>query len=148
MLTHLKNKLQALKSFSFEGELKKIVEINKDKLADLQATQLYTGRDVNGEPITLNGRGYSHFTIKQKQKKGQVTDRIVWRDTGELYKSLKAEIKGSVFAIKSNNFKFQSLLKRSGEKTIGLNIDSRREFVSEITRPSILKVYKEKVTDV
>ncbi len=67
---------------------------------------------------------------------------------GELYKTLKAEIKGSKFAIKSSSFKFKKLLERSGEEAIGLNAESRREFVTEVTRPNILKVYKEKVTEV
>jgi hypothetical protein len=148
MLTHLKNKIQALQSFSFQNELVTIIETNKDKLADLQAQQLYRGVDINEQPLTLDGGGYAPFTIQEKIKKGQPYDRITWRDSGAFYLSLKAQISGSKYSIKSDSFKFDKLKKRSGAKAIGLGLESRRDFALEITRPNILKVYKEKVTDV
>jgi hypothetical protein len=148
MLNHLENKIKALRSFSFEKEAKAIIETNKDKLADLQAQQLYRGVDINEQPLTLDGQGYSPFTVQEKIRKGQPYDRITWRDTGAMYASLRAQVRGDKFSIISNSFKFDKMKKRSGAKAVGLGLDSRRDFVMQVTRPGILDVYRRKVTNV
>ncbi len=157
MLNRLKNKIAALQKFSFGDELKKIVEDNKDKLADLQRDQLVKGKDSNNNYIKLKdnhsyGGGYRPFTINEKQRYGKGTGAIVghitWFMTGKLHESIRAFISGDKFRLKSHDFKFEKLIIRSGEEAIGLNADSRREFVTEVTRPNILKVYQEKVAGV
>jgi hypothetical protein len=148
MLTHLQNKIKALQSFSFSKELVKIVTDNKGKLADLQASQLAQGINSQGKQIYPQ---YAAFTISEKKKKtglAGVYDRVTFFNTGELYKSLAAQIQGSKFRITSPSFKFDKMVQRSGVGVVGLNVDSRRDFIQEITRPEILEVYRQKVTSV
>lgn len=142
MVNRLEAKIKALEAFSFEREVIDIVQTNKDKLADLQATQLFSGKRSDGSDINPQ---YAPFTIEQKKKKGQPYDRVTFRDTGELYRSFFADVNNKTFSIKSDNFKFDKMIKRSGVKTVGLNIDSRRTFVDEITHPEIIRRYEEKV---
>ncbi len=157
MLEHLQRKISALESFSFEDETRKIIEVNKDKLADLQATQLSQGIDVEGRRITLLLHGkrsdsYAPFTIKKKKEEGKglgaVIDRVTWYMTGELYKSLDVEVKASSFRFTSNSFKFEKLIDRSGVRAIGLTKDSRIDFINGVTRPQILLAYTQKVQSV
>lgn len=148
MLTHLQNKIKALRKFDFQKETRKIIEANKDELVVLQQQQLYSGIGADSKPLTLEGRGYSPFTIQIKIKKGQPTNRITWHDTGELYGSLTAQVRPLTFAITSNNFKFKKMILRSGTDAVGLDFASRKEFIEKVTRPGILKAYREKVMNV
>lgn len=144
-LINLRNKITALRNFSFEKELVNIIEVNKEKIADLQAIQLFTGKNSKGEEIYPS---YVAFTIAEKKKKGQVTSRVTYKDTGELYESLFVIVQGRKFSIKSNSFKFDKMIKRSGVSVIGLNYESRVSFIEEFTRPQILEAYHKKVTNI
>jgi hypothetical protein len=149
MLTNLKNKIQALERFNFKDELVSIVRDNKEKIADLQASQLAKG--VNSKGLTIFPQ-YAPFTINFKKKYGvglgAVVDRVTYFQTGDLYKRLYAAVDAKNYTIKADSFKFDKMIERSGKDVVGLNKDSRRDFVNEITRPQILEVYKRKVTDI
>lgn len=149
MLDHLQRKIKALETFNFKSETLAVITEHKDKLADLQAEQLAQGLNSKGEKI---GPEYRPFTIQKKKSEGvglgRVTDRVTFFQTGELYRKLRAEIRVSAFAIKADSFKFDKMIKRSGVNTVGLNDDSREKFILGVTRPGILKAYKQKVTDV
>ena len=144
MASNLENKINKLKQFSFEREAREIVEQNRELIADLQATQLFSGLNEKGEKIYPE---YAPFTIQEKIKKGQVYSRVTYNDTGELYKSLFTLVSGKKFSIKSESFKFAKMIKRSGVRTIGLNLESRREFIESVTRPEMRRRYKEKVSN-
>jgi len=149
MLDHLQKKIEALERFDFKAEALVAINSGKDKLADLQAEQLAQGLDSNGQKI---GPAYSPFTIAKKKSEGvglgRVTSVITFFDTGDLYKSLRAEIRSSSFSIKSNSFKFDKMVKRSGVNTVGLNDESREKFVLGVTRPGVINAYNRKVKSV
>lgn len=149
MLTHLQNKIKALQAFSFKDELITIVEDNREKLADLQASQLAQGVNSKGQQINPQ---YRPFTVEQKLKYGvglgRVVDRVTFFSSGDLYRSLSAQIAGTKFKISSPSFKFDKMIKRSGVDVVGLNIESRRDFIMEVTRPGILDAYDRKVRKV
>lgn len=148
MLTNLRNKINALRSFDFDKEQRTIIDANKDKLADLQAEQLAQGLKSDGSRITP---GYSAFTIQDKKANGTglgaVTDRVTFFKTGELYRKLRADIQGSTFAIRADTFKFHKAIDRSGVNVVGLSRDSKEKFVLTYTRPGLLKAYEQKVTN-
>jgi hypothetical protein len=144
MVQALKDTIDKLKAFNYKSEVENIVLTNKDKLADLEAQQLYTGRDGDNKPILLNGRGYSPFTIQEKRKKGQVIDRVTWRDTGELYKTIFAQVAAGQFTLTSASFKWDKLIKRSGKKATELNEDSRNEFARNVAIPQFKEVFEQK----
>jgi hypothetical protein len=147
MLDNLKKKVAALQKFSFQDELLKAVTDNKDKIANLQRKQLDAGKDANNHALTLEGGGYAPFTLIMKFRKNQPL-YVTWKDTGEMHNSIRAMITGQKFSLTSDNFKFHKMLERSGEDAVGLNFDSRKEFIETVTRPAVLKAYDEKVRKV
>jgi len=71
----------------FTKEIVKILNSKKvrDKVIFMQQQRLFeTGKDSEGASLG----SYSPFTVVIKQSKGQRTDHITLRDTGEFYKSM------------------------------------------------------------
>jgi len=71
----------------FTKEIVKILNSSKvrKKVIYMQQQRLYeTGKDSTGESLG----SYSPFTVIIKQSKGQRTDHITLRDTGDFYKSM------------------------------------------------------------
>lgn len=155
MLKNLETLISNLSAFDFMKEQEAIIVANQDKLADLQAIQLFTGIDSKGEPIKLKdnapwGFGYRPYTIIRKGQKGQVDDRVTWRDTGALYRSLTARITNGQFTIvskggsKGESEKYQEMIERSGEEVIGLTESSRIEFAEDVLLPEFKSVLAKK----
>jgi hypothetical protein len=144
-LDDFKSRVDALKAFDFGDELEGIVERNKSTIADLQAEQWAKGKRSDGNDINPQ---YSPFTIAYKKQfgvgLGRITDHVTFYQTGELYKSLYAAVNNRQFSIESDNFKFDKAKKRSGEKIVGLNQESKVTFAENITLPEIKKVLKDK----
>lgn len=81
---------QTIKKFLNLDLKKEVIKIlNSKKVQDfvitMQQERLYnTGKDSEGESLG----SYSPFTVVIKQEKGQRTDHITLRDTGEFYESM------------------------------------------------------------
>lgn len=155
MLTNLQNLITNLSAFDFMKEQEDIIIANSEKIADLQATQLFTGIDSNGEQIKLKdnapwGFGYRPYTLIRKEQKGQVDDRVTWRDTGDLYRSLYTSIKNGQYVILSKGgandeqLKYDSMIERSGEEVLGLTESSRMEFAEDVLLPDFKEVLLKK----
>ena len=110
-LDDLKKTITGLSGFNWKEEVAKAFENNQDAYLELQEDQLFTGRNSNGEMITLEGRGYAKKTFELKTAKGQPTDRITWKDTGSLYSALEAKIEGNeiVFSAPGEEGKLESM---------------------------------------
>ena len=148
MLADLENTIEKLQAFSFGQELENIVVTHKDDLKVLQRAQWgEESKDRFGNEITLNGRGYSPYTVTLKQLYGvglgRVTDRVTNYQTGALYNNLYATVQNGEFELKSNVPYFDELMQREGDAN-GLDEDYRRIFGEEITLPEIKRIFKEK----
>ena len=143
-LDNLRDTIGKLQQFDWEAELDNIVETNTDALAQLQEDQMYEGLDNAGQPITLDGKGYSMKTFKLKIAKGQPTDRVTLRDTGDLYSSLKATVSDGTFTIKGDTPYEAELIERTGAQVYGLNKEKREQFAQNITLPAIKQIFIEK----
>jgi hypothetical protein len=144
MLDNLRNIISNLQQFDWGAELENIVETNKDALAELQAEQWYEGKDSEGQPITLDGRGYSKKTFEIKTAKGQPTDRVTLTDTGALAASLQADVNNQTFTLKGNTSYEAELIERTGEQVYGLDEEKRLQFGVNVTLPSIKMIFKDK----
>jgi hypothetical protein len=83
---------------------------------------------------------YSPFTVEQKKKRGQPTNRITLKDTGEFYSSFNVVPYRGGFTIKANPIKEDSnLYDDFGTDIIGLN---------ETNLQILRDVYKEKTLEV
>ena len=138
-LDDLKKTITGLSGFNWKEEVAKAFENIQDAYLELQEDQLFTGRNSNGEMITLVGRGYAKKTFELKTAKGQPTDRITWKDTGSLYSALEAKIEGNeiVFSAPGEEGKLESMMERSGEETLGLNEQFKKVFADKIMTPSL-----------
>ena len=120
------------------------IEETKDVIADLNAEQLYTGKRSDGSDITPQ---YSPITIEIKKEKGQPTDRVTLRDTGEFYQGLRVDVQGEEVRVYSTDEKSEDLFKRyaTPKKNIfGLNSEYKAEYIKQVLR----KRYMSKVRKV
>lgn len=143
-LDNLRNDIINFQSFDWAFELENIVETNKDALVQLQEDQWWEGKDSEGQPIALEGRGYSKRTFEIKTAKGQPTDRVTLRDTNALYSSLQATVNDGEFALKGNTEYEAELIERTGEQVYGLDQEKREQFANSITLPAIRTIFHEK----
>ena len=86
----------------FDTNTEFITGLNKQRL-------LEEGTDVEGKEIRTfkaeQGEVYSGFTITEKQKSGQPTDKVTLFDTGEFHKSFKVDSDKKGFVIKGEDEK-------------------------------------------
>lgn len=111
------------------------VKDNEAAILDLNVEdQLFQqGIDNEGQAITP---GYTPLTISIKRQKGQPTDRVTLRDTGDFHKSFQISYGNDAFGIYATDPKSQKLSKKYGEDIFGLTDDSLQETI-ELTRPDI-----------
>lgn len=113
------------------------VKDNEHYIVDLNTqSQLFDkGIDSEGQTITP---GYSPLTISIKRSKGQPTDRVTLRDTGDFHRSFKISYGNDAFAIFADDPKAQKLENKYGSEIFGLTPDSLDEAI-EIVKPELNK---------
>jgi hypothetical protein len=116
---------------------------NSGVIADLNASQMYQGRRSDGTEILPS---YTPLTVFLKEQKGQVTDHVTLRDTGEFQQELYAEVTGDEIEYGSKNEKAEKLDKKYSTakgSIFGLDEESRDELVTGFLEDS----FYEKVHD-
>lgn len=111
---------------------KLIIDLNTEE-------QLYS-QGVDSKGVQLGE--YSIYTKGLKQNKGQRTDHITLKDTGEFYKSFSIRLEGSSFRIIADGQKEDTnLFKEYGIDILGLTQDSMSVVVTAAV-PIIQKYIK------
>lgn len=144
---HMSRRLQPLRDL-----LTKVIKLNPDKILKqaLDGSELQEKIiDLNFESqlyeagITADGKSlgsYSPVTIQIKQERGQRTDHITLRDTGDFYNSAKFINKPKEFIIVADTLKIDE---QTGETTdlvkeygniLGLSKESKTVLKPEIRR--------------
>lgn len=130
-LTDFKMKLDVSKVFDFA-----INSETKDLIIELNQSQLYDlGEDSEGKKLWSYrpGQPYSPYTIKLKQMKGQPTDRLTLKDTGDFYKSFSVEVKGTDIILDANGNKADTnLFDEYGINILGLNEKNFETFIKKL----------------
>lgn len=91
-----------------------------DVILDANRSQLMEGLDKTGKDIIPE---YTPFTKQIKQEKGQPTDRVTLKDTGEWHRSLFMKNEGGKIFIDSEHELTDELLKkydRGAETILGI----------------------------
>jgi hypothetical protein len=143
-LDSLRKNIDDLGSFNWGDELNTIVESNTDSILQLQEDQMYEGKDIDGNDIALDGRGYSKRTFEIKEAKGQPTDRVTLKDTGAFYASLQVVVENGALEITGNTDYSAELIERTGESIFGLNQSKKEQFGENVVLPAIHQIYNSK----
>lgn len=122
----------------------KVVTDNKVKILDLNRNvQMYEeGTNSLGVSI-MDYRPYHPLTIQIKSEKGQPTDRVTLRDTGDFQQSFTLTADNQGFTIDADDWKRDELVEKYGEDIFGLTEENKIKVASEILLPELINKVKE-----
>jgi len=94
------------------------------------------GQKSTGLSITPS---YAQSTISIKQKKGQPTDRVTLKDTGDYYESIIVDAQATQLIIRSNITYAVFLANRYGSDVLGLTVENLTNIVNQLIVPQLDK---------
>lgn len=117
------------------------VKENEAEIIDLNVQeQLFQkGIDSEGQAITP---GYAPLTISLKRQKGQPTDRVTLRDTGDFHRSFQISYGSDAFDFFATDPKSQELERKYGSEIFGLTLDNLQETIEIATEEITSKSHK------
>jgi hypothetical protein len=119
-----------------ERNVAEICELNSDK-------QLYEkGENAMGVSIDTY-RPYEPLTIEIKTIKGQPTDRVTLKDTGDFYESFFISADNEGFFIDATDWKRDELVEKYGAEIFGLTDKNKTYLAKEILLPELINKTKE-----
>lgn len=128
-------KLKELKD-SINVTIQQTVNKTKPLIIDEQTNgQMFKGEDSQGKQFIPS---YALSTKIIKQKKGQPTNRVTLKDTGDLYKSISVDAKTTEFIISANVEYFKYLVTHYDQNIIlGLQEEFLEQFVNQLVVPQL-----------
>lgn len=87
-------------------------------MTDLERERLFSGQNADGSWVEPP---YTPFTVELKEEKGQPTDRVTLKDTGDFYEGFIVERKGDVVIFTSTDWKTNALVEKYGDAIFGLS---------------------------
>jgi len=120
--------------------------LNQLVIVDYQTDkQLFEqGQDSNGKSIRPY---YAPSTIRIKRAKGQPTDRVTWKDTGALYKSVTVDARGEEFVINIGADYAQYLVRRYGQDVVGIQRKFLKDFLNDYILPNLRRETNDKIAE-
>ena len=116
--------LKVLKGALFAA-FEKVLKDNKEQIIDFNLSQLYDdGQDGNGQMVKPY---YTSFTVMIKSYKGQRTDHVTLKDTGEFYRSFNIRFSSSSFELFATDGLTDDLVAKYGKNIFGLNENSLKD---------------------
>lgn len=123
---------------------KEIVEKEEARICDMNSEeQLYEkGQNALGVDI-MDYLPYRPLTIRIKTEKGQPTDRVTLRDTGDFHGSFFVEANNEGFRIDAKDWKRDELVQKYGMQIFGLNDENMNELAHQVMLPELINKVKE-----
>lgn len=113
---------------------REIVSSEPEFIEDLVTFQLDKGIDGDGERIVP---GYTARTKQIKQAKGQPTDRVTLRDTGDYWSSIESKVTNDYFTTDATDIKADSLEDKYGVSIDKLNDQSVNIIINDLLIPEL-----------
>jgi hypothetical protein len=107
-------------------ELINILESLAKAIAETNADQMFAGLRADDTEIEP---AYKPFTIAIKKEKGQPTDRVTLKDTGEFHRSIFVKFEGDKIIIDSDNDLRDKLVKKYGATIFGLTKQNKTALI-------------------
>jgi len=141
----IQRKIEALKRIKKNiGKYISIV-INDEKaiIIDMNTEdQLYEQGINNLGAEIMDYKPYQEFTISVKLSKGQPTDRVTLRDSGEFHRSFDLEITDKHFKVIATDDKTEQLIKKYGRQILGLTDENLNELIWSYIYDALLEQIK------
>lgn len=81
---------------------------------------------------------YTPKTIEIKEIKGQPTNRVTLRDTGDFHASFRLIIENDKFTITADDFKTEGLIRKYGRQILGLTDSNAQELAHAYILPDLI----------
>lgn len=118
--------------------IKEVIADNKELIEDKNAEQMFRGELPDGSQITPP---YKDITVAIKSLKGQPTDRVTLKDSGDFYKGITLNLESDSFTLDNTDEKTEGLIVKYGDP-LGLSEQSREEIKEEVFKPFLLEKFK------
>jgi len=141
----LKKTMRTIQSDFVVDVVRSVVEKNSNEIIELNTQKQLFEKGIGSDEKRLEPFPYSNPYEKLKKRIGQPTDRITLRLEGDFYKSFQVVIGNEQFQINATDFKTKFLLKRYGQKVLGLTSSNVSEFNQMVIRPELLKEIRKKI---
>lgn len=138
-IRNLSYRLRKFKDF-LDDRLRDEILANEHIICDMITDQMFSGYDGRGKKIEPE---YTPFTVSIKRQKGQPTDRVTLRDTGDFYSSLRVEFDEGGFYVTSDDSKAAELLEKYGTNIFRLSNQNLTILIREYIRPVFAEKLKE-----
>ena len=126
-MTAVQDMLDLIHSIDIVFEAEEAIHDTRTEYVNKQREQLFKGKNEEGQPIVP---AYTPRTVAIKKKKGQPTDRVTLKDTGDFYKEIFLDTREKEFVIDSADPKAGQLIEKYGEKIFGLDETNQEAYVN------------------
>jgi len=127
-----------LRRVSIEDVIKKATQQHVDDFVEANKEQLQEGENSDGQQITPF---YTPFTVEMKEIKGQPSDRVTLKDTGDFYSGFYGDVSNTGTTLSSHDDKTDDLEGKYGPRIFGLTVASKEEVGARMI-PTIQKLFK------
>lgn len=117
------------------------LEVIEDEafICDMNSENQLFEKGITREGIKINSYApYSKNTIAVKIAKGQPTNRVTLRDTGEFHASFVVYTDDTKFFIDAKDWKTNKLGEKYGEEIFGLTDENINELIWEYIYPALM----------
>lgn len=122
------------------GYIQQIIWDNDAYIIDMNAEEQLFEQGINRLGVDIMDYApYSPLTIAIKEEKGQPTNRVTLRDTGDFETSFFLEVSDKQFEIKAADFKTEDLIKKYGRQILGLTNENIAVLIWQCIFPDLLK---------
>ena len=133
--------IKKVKKLGIESLAAAAVKESEDMIIALNTDEQLYNKGINndGSPVEP---AYTRTTVSIKKKKGQPSNRVTLKDTGDFHDSFKAKVERNKVTIYATDKKAAKLEKKYGSKIYGLTKENKDNYSSNILFPIMLKNIK------
>ena len=124
--------------------IQRIIMDNEAYIVDLNAQYQLYEEGINRLGVSIMDYApYRPLTIAIKEQKGQPTNRVTLRDTGDFESSFYLEVSNKQFEVKASDWKTEALIKKYGRQILGLTDENISSLIWDYIYPDIIEKARE-----
>ena len=124
--------------------LSEIIKENEAWICDMNTENQLFEQGINRVGVDIMDYApYTPKTIEIKEIKGQPTNRVTLRDTGEFHASFRVITSNDSFTITADDWKTEFLMRQYGRQIIGLTDENAQELITEYIYPDLISKARE-----